>query len=57
MFPACIVQSPASLELADWLLVVLVVAGVKNAAELSLDSLSDVISELGADLTGDGLLN
>ena len=57
MFPACIVQSPVSLELADCLLVVLVVAGVKNAAELSLDSLSDVISGLGADLTGDGLLN
>ena len=49
-------KSPASLELADCLLVVLVVAGVKNAAELSPDSLSDVTSGLSDDLTGDGLL-
>ena len=57
VLPGWMVRSPASVEHIDCLLVVFVVAGVKNAVELSLSSLSDTAVGLGDGLTGDGLLN
>ena len=51
------VRSPASVGLIDCLLDIFVAAGVKNAVELSLNSLSDTAVGLCGGLTGDGLLN